>query len=191
MNLDYIMQLEETETVIYIIRLFFINLFTYFLNFKIVNKKMCNNIKEKIIIIIIEMLIVIICNIIRKWSNFLYLVISMLIFNSVLFSIRSKNSLGYSLIITIFSLSINYIIYSVSAFLDFLILFIVKVENDYINLIIILTIYIILIIYFSKIKRIKQGLIFSSEKIKNEYFNLPNIKYQYSNTFFNNYISKL
>ena len=126
MNLDYIMKLDETETVIYITRLFFINLFTYFLNFKIVNKKMCDNIKQKIIIIIIEVLIVIICNIIRKWSNFLYLVISMLIFNSVLFSIRSKNSLGYSLIITIFSLSINYIMYSISAFLDFLILFIVK-----------------------------------------------------------------
>ena len=172
MNLDYIMKLDETETVIYITRLFFINLFTYFLNFKIVNKKMCDNIKQKIIIIIIEVLIVIICNIIRKWSNFLYLVISMLIFNSVLFSIRSKNSLGYSLIITIFSLSINYIMYSISAFLDFLILFIVKLENDYINLIIILTIYMILIICFSKIKRIKQGLIFSNEKIRNEYFNL-------------------
>ena len=43
MNLDYIMQLEETETVIYIIRLFFINLFTYFLNLKILNIKFKRN----------------------------------------------------------------------------------------------------------------------------------------------------
>ena len=172
MNLDYIMQLEETETVIYIIRLFFINLFTYFLNLKIVNIKVKRNLTERIIIMVLGIFIAIICNFIRKSSNFSYLVISMLIISSVLFSVKYKYNLGYSIIITIFSLAVNYFIFSASTFLAFLIFSIFNIKSDYINLLIILTIYIFLIISLAKIKKFNKGLTFFSKRLNTEYFDL-------------------
>ena len=172
MNLDYIMQLDETETIIYIIRLFFINIFTYILNLKIVNIKLKRNIIEKIIIIALGVLLAIICNIIRKWSNFLYLVISIIIFISLLFSIKSKYKFAHSIVITIFSLTINYIIFIISTFFSFIIFFVFNIQNDYINMILILIIYMLLIYRFLRIKKFNKGFIFLRERFKNDYFNM-------------------
>lgn len=172
MSLEYIMQLEETETVIYIVRLFFINILTYFLNFKIINMKISKNTSGRIVTILLIILLTVICSLIRKCTNFLYLVISIVIMISVLFSAKSKYNLSYSLGITTFSLAINYILFAISTFFAFIVFFALNIRNDYINLTIILMIYMILYFALFKIERIKRGFAFLKRQSKNEYFSL-------------------
>ena len=169
---DYIMQIEPTEVVVYIVRLYFINICTYYMNFKITNIEMKKTVKEKVCITMLMILISIICKFIRDWINFLYLVISIIFFISILFMFKSKSKIEYSLITTMISLTVNYIIFVISTFCGFIIFFIFNIQNDYINLTIILLIYMLLIFFFLRIKRINRGLAFLKEKLKNEYFNL-------------------
>ena len=170
--IDYVMQLGQMEILINILKLYFINLCTYYMNFKIVNIGKRINWKENLSIAIIILFITLVCRLIREWTNFLYLVVSMIILIAALFSIKTKNKLGNSLITTMISLSINYIIFSVSSFLWFLIFFNFNIKNNYINVIASLIIYAILIGRFSKIKRLKKGFTFLKSKLKNEYFDL-------------------
>ena len=170
--MEYVMQLNEMGLVATIVKFYIIILFTYYLNFKMVNAIM---IKEKIeapIIFFVLFLLTIVCKFIRDNFNFLYFIISIIILVSFLFSKMSKNKLGYSIIVTMISLTISYIIFIASSFLSFLILFNLNIQNDYINIMTLFIIYIILILGFSKIKRFKKGFAFLQTKLKNEYFNL-------------------
>ena len=172
--MEYLMQLHkmQMEVIVDIIKLFCISLCTYYMNFKIMNISIDKSKKKIVIISFIILLITIICKIIKEWTDFIYAMISMLFFIGILFSIKSKNKIGYSFIITIFSLAINYIIFLFGAFWCFLIFFIFNIKNDYINLMVILTIYIILLLYFIRMKRFKKGFAFLQIKLKNEYFDI-------------------
>ena len=169
---NYIMQLEPTETIVYIIRLYFIILCTYYMNFKIMNISVDKTWKEITSIALIMLIITAVCKCIRDWANFLYLVVSMIILTAGLFSIKSRNKLGYSLIVSMISLTINYIIFVISTFFSFIMFFVFNIQNDYINLAVILIIYIILIFGFLRIKRFKRGFVFLQQQLKNEYFDL-------------------
>lgn len=170
--IDYVMQLEPTETFLNILKLYFINLCTYYIDFKIVNITIQKNWKQRMSTIFILLLITIICNLVRLELNFLYFVISVILFIAILFSIKGKNRFGHSLITTMISLAINYTIMLLSGFLWFLVFFNFNIQNDYINVIVSLLIYILLVLSFSKIKRLKKGFTFLKEKLKNEYFDL-------------------
>ena len=172
--MDYIIQLNKTEmqAAIDIVKIYFICLCSYYMDFKIMNISRPRNWKEKLQTVLIMIIITIVGKFIREWSDFLYLVMSMIIFIAVLFSIKSKNELGHSIIVTIFSLTINYIIFIISTCCSFLIFFIFNVRNDYINVVMILTIYLILIFEFFRIKRFKKGFVFLQKQLKNEYFDL-------------------
>lgn len=172
MDLNYIMQLEPTETIIYIIRLYFINLCTYYMNLKIMNIRIQKRWKEILSVSIIMILITVFGKVIRDWAGFLYLVISIILLTATLFSIRSKNKLGHSVIVTMISLAMNYIIFIISLFLGFIMVFTFNIKNEYINMIIILTIYATLILGFLKIKRFKKGFSFLQTKLKNEYMDM-------------------
>lgn len=170
--IDFIMQLYPLETIIDIIRLYFINLCTYYINFKIVNKYFLKK-KWRILIIVLSIfLITMVCKYINDEVNFLYYSISVILLISCLFSISTKSKIGYSIIITIISLTLNYIIFVVSAFLWFLIFFNLNIRNDNINIMVLLIIYIILILFFSRIKRFKKGFDFIKSKLQNEYFDI-------------------
>ena len=172
--MDYIMQLDkmEMQAVIDIIKIYFISLCSYYMNFKIMNVSRPINWKEKLEIVLIMIIITIVCKFIREWSDFLYLVISMIIFMAVLFCLKSKIKLGESLIVTIFSLTINYIIFITATGLSLLTALVFSIQSDYINLIVILTIYLILFLGFLRIKRIKNGFSFLQTKLKNEYLDI-------------------
>ena len=172
MDLNYIMQLEPTETIIYIIRLYFINLCTYYMNLKIMNIRIQKRWKEILSVSIIMILITVFGKVIRDWAGFLYLVISIILLTATLFSIRSKNKLGHSVIVTMISLAINYVIFIISTILGFLVFNILNIRNDYINMIVILTIYLLLICVFLRIRRFKKGFAFFQTKLKNEYLDM-------------------
>ena len=172
MTLDYIMQLNEIETIVSILRLYFINLFTYYMNFKIINKSVVNKKWKLPVILVIIFLITIWCEYIKDNFNFVYLVISIIILIGGLFLINTKNKLGYSIMITMISLAINYTVFLLSASLWFLIFFNLNIQNDDINIIVSLLIYAALVFGFTKIKKFKKGFAFLQEKLKNEYLDL-------------------
>lgn len=177
---SYIVNLENIEIWADIIKLFFICLFTYLMNFKIINIKRDIKIHE----ILILLLIVIISKTIRDKVNYLYCIVSMVILISFLFTKISKNSLGYSLMISIISLTISYIFFSISIFISFILCLILKTRNEYVNIIIILIIYVISLKNFLKIKKLKQGIAFLKIKLKNEYFNIVILNISYMILFF-------
>ena len=172
MTLDYIMQLNPLETIIDIIRLYLINLCTYYINLKIVNEIIIKKKLEIPFIFLIIFLITIISKYIKDEINLLYCNIGAILLIGCLFSIRSKNNIGYSIMITLISLTINYIILVISGILWFLVFFNFDIQNDDINVIVMLIIYAELIFCFSKIKRFKKGFAFLQSKLKNEYFNM-------------------
>lgn len=170
--IDYVMQLEQATILMNILKLYLVNICTYFINFKIINVAVRKNWREKLVTILIMIIITVICNWIRVELNFLYLVIGIVSLIGVLFSIRSKNKLGNSLLVTILSLAINYIVLTIGAFFSFLIFFNLNIQNENINLLLTLLIYIALIFGFNKIKRFKKGFVFLQSKLKSEYFDM-------------------
>ena len=170
--IDYIMQLEQTETFMNIVKLYFINLYTYYMNFKIMNISTHKNYREKLGIFFIMLLVTIICDYIRVKLNFSYFIISMIFFIAIIFLIKSSSGIGHSLIVTMISLAINYTILILSGVFWFFIFFNFNIQNDYINIIISLLIYTILILNFSKIRRFRKGFAFLQSKLKSEYFDV-------------------
>lgn len=167
--------LEHKESITFItdlIKLYFINSCTYYIDFRIMNIKISNNKNKKLISVLGIILITIICKFVKDWANFLYSIVSMIFLVGILFSFNSNNKIGHSLTITMISLTINYIIFAIGAIFGFLIFSIFNIQNDYINAVVVLTVYIILIFYFLRIKRFKKGLAFLQLKLKNEYFEI-------------------
>ena len=170
--MEFLEQKESISVIIDIIKLYFLNICTFYIDFKIINIPIIKSKNEKISTVFTMILITIVCKIIKERVNFFYCIISMVFLVGGLFSIKSKNEIVHSLLITIVSLTINYIVFVISAFFSFVIFLIFNIENDYINAIVMLTIYIILIYCFFRIKRLKKGIIFLQSKLKNKYFEM-------------------
>ena len=170
----YIVQLNkmDMEVIIDIIKLFFINLCTYYLNFKIANQIAIKSKCKTPIICVLIFLATIICEFAKSELNFLYCIIGSVVFIGALFLIETKSTFGYSILITIISLTINYILFVISVFLNFNVCYAIGIKNDYINVIIIIIIYIALFLTFLKVKRFKKGFTFLESKFENEYFDL-------------------
>lgn len=156
---------SSVEINIKTIKAIFIILITYYTNFKISNKKEKINVKNTSIIIILA----VICGIIKYKSNHFISTISSIL--AITF-IYSKDDIKRGILTTIISMSINYIISIVSLVISFAIAQIIKVSNNYINLIIIIIIHCALLMMFLKIKRFKHGLNFLQKSKNNEYIDL-------------------
>ena len=170
--MDYVMDLGYIETFADVLKLSFINLCTYYMNFKMVNTKCNKNKTDLVINIVIIIFITLICKFIKDKIDYLYGIVTSLVLIGILFSRKSKNNIGYCLIVTTISLTINYIILALSIFFSFFIFFMFNTKNEYINIIVILTIFVILVFGFFKIKRFNKGLTFLKSKVKNDYFDV-------------------
>lgn len=160
------------EIVIDLVTTFFINLCTYYMNFKIINKK--EKIKTKGIIVMLVGITIttLISEILKVRFSFPYIIICRGLLIGLFFAINTKNDLTYSMIITTVSLSVNYIIFGIGIFGSFLVNTITNIKIGYVNLCMIITIYLILFFSFLKIRRFKQGLSFLQKKLENEYFDI-------------------
>ena len=166
------MQLNPIKSVVDVMILYFVNLCTYYLNLKILNKPIFKKKIEIPIVLFIIFLLTMGCKFIKDEINFLYCNICTIILMSYLLSKRTKSKIGHSMTITMISLAINYIMLLVSSFIVFLIFFNFNIQNDNVNMTLTLIIYITLIFGFSKIKRFKKGFDFLKNKLRNEYFDL-------------------
>ncbi len=144
---------------------------TYYLSTKIVNI-LEHNIYKKIITYVIIIFISVICKVIRDSNGFLNSTIILAFLLSITFSINTKNDEGYSLCITVISLSINYILYYMAICISYVPNIILGINDIYGRFIVVAILYAIIVCLFLKIKRFKQGFTFVQKKLSNDYFNV-------------------
>ena len=169
--MDLIMQFGMSN-IVDIIKIFYICIFTYYINFKLINKNFKMALKDCLIIIIGMIVISIICRVVKNILGFSYNIIFMTLLISLAFKVTTKYRFAYSLLVTIISLSINYIIFSISIFVVYNIVLFANIQEIYFSLFLILIAYILLISMFSNIRRFKKGFIFLQKNIKNEYIDV-------------------
>ena len=155
---------------IYIIKILVISIFTYITSIKISNIKI--NKKYMISSIIIIIINSIICGIINKISDFSSSIVYLVFTISSIFSLSTKNKIGYSILINIISISINYCIFLLSTILSFILYSIIEIKYEYINFIIITLIYSIILTNILKYKKIKYGIDFLDKNKNNNYFDI-------------------
>lgn len=178
-NIILIMQ----DYIIDFLRMLVISIFTLIVNLKIINLNIKNIIKQNLLkLIILLFFINNFCIYMQKIINPTIGIICLNFLLSVLFSDLTSSKIGYSILITTVSLSINYIIYTMSTIISFIVFKVINVENKYIIIILIILIYMILMGFLYKIKRFSKGISFLKKNKDNEYFEI--LILNISTTFF-------
>ena len=174
--MDIIMEIEDIKNIVDIIKIFYICLFTFYINFKLINQTIKINLRKGIIVIMDIIIISLICRFIKITLGFSYNLIFMVLLISIMFKFFAHQRFAYSLLITVISISINYIIFSLSVIISFLPTIIPTIllneYNEYIGLILILITYSMIIWIFYRIKRFKKGFIFLQKNISSEYIDI-------------------
>lgn len=166
--MNIIDKLGDISTTVAIIRTYFISIFTYCMMIKISNKKKVHT----SIAIILCIIISIISQLLYTYIGNLYRIICLILILAFIFSKMTKSDMEYSIIISIISFSINYILYIFATIIASIPFIVLNIKNDYIVLFIIISIYSIMIQSFYKIEKFKRGFIFLQSKLNNEYFSL-------------------
>ena len=168
---QFIAELSNLNIINYTIKGYFILVFTYYTFIKIINIKGIKKGKTLLSIILI-IFIAIISSILNEKYNIYYCIISQVCFMIILNKINFKKDLLYTTSITIISLSISYILLAIAIAVSFIPNVFLGIKNDYVNLIILMLIYSLIICLVFKIKRIRNGFIFLQKKLSYEYFNI-------------------
>lgn len=150
------LNVEEANIIIYILKIYCISIFTYYLTLKIIDLKESK--RNKVLLTVICGIIAIICALIKYQTNSFYSVMCLVLILSLIFSKFQKKDITYSIMIIVLSLSINYIILFLSTLVTFLPNLIMETQNDYIEFISLIMVYIILVYGFTKIKRFKKRI---------------------------------
>lgn len=159
---------EELPNVVFILKILFLTICTYYTNLKVISKP--KSIKDLIICITPIIIISLICGFIEERINYPMSLLVMDLMLSFMFFLNTKTNTGYAIIITTISLSINYVIYFISILISFLPDVIFNLQNDYISLLMIVVIHSTLLSLLFKLKKIKNGIIFMKNKLNSEYF---------------------
>ena len=164
--LEYI--LNRKDIIVDAIQTMFFIIFSYYTNYKICNKSI--KINKKIIIKYILIVLATISYIsIKSRVDHLVAIASLTFMIAIIFSIEN---IGNSIITTIISLGTNYILSFVSLIICFVICWIFKIDNDYINVTIIIFIHMVVLLAIFKIKKFKYGLSFLQNNRKNDYIDI-------------------
>ena len=153
-----------------LLRNVFISIFALYLNIKFLNFK---NINFKKIVYLIISIIFINCTwiYVEKYftsvSGIFYVDITIAMICSLILKIK----IGYAILITTISLSINYILYLFAVMICFFVYKLFKI-NDYITFSLIILIYFFIIKIIFNTTRLKKGIIFLKKYQKNDYFDI-------------------
>lgn len=162
--------ITDINIIIYTLKSLLIFLYTYITSIKILDIKLSN--KKKILVLIFIIFTSIICTVIQEKLSYSSALIYIIFSISIIFSLSTKCGIGYSIIVNGLSLSINYCIYFITLILDFILYKIINISSEYINFIIIFTIYIIILNKILKLKKIKYGINFLRENKNNNFFDI-------------------
>jgi len=160
----------NVDTIIYFIRIFVLNIYVFYCFNKICNtdSKIINN-----IIIAISNVIMVLCYICIRdvFKSFLPFIILCLLYG-IIISRVTKNKLGFTLLVTLISYALLFLFQGVSTIIQFipykLLYKIFGVESRLLSLSIILVLQFVLLYYFFKIKRFRNGFSFVNNKLNNE-----------------------
>ena len=157
-NYEFILNLKDVDYVIKFLELIFIIFITNYTFIKIINEISFK--KEKLLIIliitpVISLCVIIIEKIVNLYYGWMFLVFCIIIENILLY----KKDLIYTILSSIISFAISYVIYIVSVMICFFPAIIFKIQND-------LIIYIIISYRVLNLKRIKYGLSFLQQKLE-------------------------
>lgn len=166
------MSTDNIAIIVDFIRTFGLCLFSMYTNIKITQSNKRETLISKITIIILEIFICLLCMSTKGMLGFLNEILLMIILNSILYKIVSKEKILYSLLISTISLSMNYVLFSISIFINFIINQFTNISNEFITIIFIMAVYIFLTLNVLKIKRIQKGINFLKEKVEDEYFSI-------------------
>ena len=159
---------EEINILIYLLKIYFLGIFTYYTSVKAINRKE----KDTISNIIVMIPIAIICGIVKYKFDSLYSMICFVLLLSVEFCKLTKNNIGYSITVMTFSLSINYILFFIASTVSFFLTVPLYITSDLIIFICIIIIYTILVFLLNRVKRIKNGMTFLKKNMKNDYMDI-------------------
>lgn len=169
-NLITIINLNDINIIIYILKMFLMGLYTYYIFTRILNIKPLFNIKLPIVIFFTFILAFFhtILKVDYPSTSIIFFILSL----SILYSFTTSHRIGYSILVTISSFSLNYIISFVSIIIGFIPNAILGVQNDIISLLLIYTIHLILLFSLFHIRKFKDGFAFFQKNLSDEYFDL-------------------
>ena len=162
---------SQLPTIIYMARTFFISISIYYTYLKILNLKSSVNKKTLTIVIAFTVIISTVCSFIKFNSNSFIAILTLNILLGTLYSSITKTKAIYSMLITIVSLSINYILFFIATCISYPIASLV-INNDYISLLFIVIIHTILLFSFFRIKKFKNGFTFFIRNNKNDFLDI-------------------
>ena len=147
----------------------FITIFTLNFNYKILDLK-----EERktlliyfFILIMIDIIVIAIKNTLGTTVEIMFLLLSI----ALIFSNKVNRNIGYSIMITTISISINYIICIISSIINYCIFRFLS-NNTYIVLLGTLGVYVILYKLVCNVKKLKKGIAFLKKNEHNEYLGL-------------------
>ena len=170
-SVNFMLQIPDISKIVYFLKICFMSTVTCYTAYKLTDNIIM--FKKKLIkIIIINIVISYITTIIRYIFNLFISDICLIFILGCMQSIINKQKIGYSILLITIALAINYIILFLTTVLTFPINIFYNIKNDYINLMLIIIIYLILICLLFKIKKFKHGLLFLKRNIENEYIEI-------------------
>lgn len=167
-GLKFALDLKSVEIMNQMIKILCISICTFFTAIKITNTQKSIRIK-----ILLELLIMsIICGVIQDLFNPLISTISIIFFMVTIYCINIKSSITHSVIVILISYSINYSFYFIAAIVAYFPNALLNIKSNTIGLAIILSIYIIFVMTFVKLRKFKNGISFLSKKEYKDYIDV-------------------
>ena len=159
--------LQKIDITIYILKIFFISLGTYYSVLKNTNIE-----KFKLRNLILMLFITVLCGIIKYKTNSLNAMICIVFLLSIIFAQFKKSNLGYYFLVTIICFCINYVLFLLGAAISYFPNSIFNIKSNFVSLLSIVIIYYILIYMFFRIKKFRKGFAFLKEKLINDYHDI-------------------
>lgn len=165
------LNLEQITINTNFLKMFFMEICIGYSCLKITNSRI-EAYNKSILVIIYFFVISIISSIIRYQVDYLASIIVLIFLLTLVYSKLTKSNWGYATLVVLISYSVNYIFIFIGAIIDFFINTIYIITNDYLNLGIITIVQIFLLLNTVKIRRIKHGIEYLNNKIKDEYLDI-------------------
>ena len=163
--MEDIVKLFGIQMFIDIVKIFFIQIFTYKLSIKFINIRKISTLK-KIVIQILILFFAVMLEEIKICFGFFNYLLYMLVFISLLHAFSTRSEIIYSIVISLISLSLNYLLFIISIIISYIIDSITKINIDNFGIIIIISIYVIISIFFLRRKKIEGGIVFCKKILK-------------------------
>lgn len=163
---------ENTDTIVNIIKTFFIITYAYYTNIKILNLRVKHKLTENFLTLVCLLGIAILARLIRDIDSISSSIMFSIFIVSSIFCIQTKNTFGYSILINSISISINYALFFIASAISFIPCRVMEIENRFFNLLLIIIFYTIMIRLLYGTRRLKNGFSYLKNNRENDLLNL-------------------